>query len=562
MHLQVEPMQHYTLFPPKPAVTQTHSTASTDFTKISFGPYRRASPKSHSSFEPFVPSPSPGPGLVDSSAPVIPQLAEFASSMIYLMWHARKYCVSPPFSPQDRTSPRQCSVTSITASPAFKRFCFQVLNATQLSDSAVCVALRYVAILLQANPTIEGAEGSEYRLFIVSLMLANKFLDDNTYTNKTWSEISGMKVNDLNAMEAEFLGALDYNLFVRDTEFFRWRKILEACRERASVMAFEAPLQRQQLIMASLESLGLCPGEQKPVNDGYWQYHLREQEQRRQWSFEGSSQETKQPRVDEENIREIEEQKRRAHQQKWVEDRKRRIHKQLQFDDRRRKAQQQQQLEDRLRKAEQQLEDQRKKQQLRQVEERLRRAQQQLEERRKLQQELEDQLRKTQQRQTLEQQLRSIMQENRERSLDQHRYSENEKFPFDKQSYSRESRPGTLRGASTSANRFSLASLENAMFEDQKGTHCSVSLSPPKDMALSKDLRLPPLIHPSPVPNHGHQRFLGADLLTSLRTSSSGYNAWNTIGNGTQFFDRCQGIGLQSTHPFDRYQQSLPIWQN
>lgn len=47
----------------------------------------------------------------------------------------------------------------------------QVLTATQLQESVVYLSLKYIAILLQSNPTIEGAEGSEYRLFIVALML-------------------------------------------------------------------------------------------------------------------------------------------------------------------------------------------------------------------------------------------------------------------------------------------------------------------------------------------------------------------------------------------------------
>jgi hypothetical protein len=45
------------------------------------------------------------------------------------------------------------------------------LTATQLQESAVYLSLKYIAILLQSNPSIEGAEGSEYRLFIVALML-------------------------------------------------------------------------------------------------------------------------------------------------------------------------------------------------------------------------------------------------------------------------------------------------------------------------------------------------------------------------------------------------------
>ena len=87
-------------------------------------------------------------------------------------------------------------------------------------------------MLLQNNPHIQGADGSEYRLFTVALMLANKFLDDNTFTNKTWLEVSGMKVTDLNIMELEFLGVLKFGLTIRKEEYERWRTALYGFRSQ------------------------------------------------------------------------------------------------------------------------------------------------------------------------------------------------------------------------------------------------------------------------------------------------------------------------------------------
>jgi hypothetical protein len=52
-----------------------------------------------------------------------------------------------------------------------------VLKATQLSESVVVLSLKYIAMLLQNNPNIQGAEGSEYRLFTVALMLGKCRLD-------------------------------------------------------------------------------------------------------------------------------------------------------------------------------------------------------------------------------------------------------------------------------------------------------------------------------------------------------------------------------------------------
>lgn len=50
-------------------------------------------------------------------------------------------------------------------------------------------------------------------------MLANKILDDHTYTNKTWSDVSGLPLTALNEGEMEFLQGLDFSLYVSQTTF-------------------------------------------------------------------------------------------------------------------------------------------------------------------------------------------------------------------------------------------------------------------------------------------------------------------------------------------------------
>ncbi|CAO3684353.1 unnamed protein product [Rhizopus stolonifer] len=187
------------------------------------------------------------------------EIANFSSTIVYLMWHARRQSVMDLHS---NSRAGQISVvnsfeqTKATAdianmtSVAFKKFCRQILNATQLSESVVLLSLKYIAILLQNSPSIQGADGSEYRLFTVSLMLANKFLDDNTFTNKTWSEVSGMKVTDLNIMELEFLDVLHFRLHVKKEEYERWRTALYDFRHQ--LICVPEQIQKQQKWMENI----------------------------------------------------------------------------------------------------------------------------------------------------------------------------------------------------------------------------------------------------------------------------------------------------------------------
>ncbi|KAG0288623.1 hypothetical protein BGZ98_004193 [Dissophora globulifera] len=153
------------------------------------------------------------------------QLAEFASVMVYTLWHTRPN-INGASSNAYNVVPHRISVPP-SAGPAFRKFCLKVLSATQLSSSVILLSLKYIQKLLKNNPSIHGQQGSEFRLFTVSLMLANKFLDDNTFTNKTWSEVTGISVKEINVMEMEFLNQVQFSLFVSENEYLDWLHSLE-----------------------------------------------------------------------------------------------------------------------------------------------------------------------------------------------------------------------------------------------------------------------------------------------------------------------------------------------
>ncbi|KAI9016526.1 cyclin-domain-containing protein [Phycomyces nitens] len=104
----------------------------------------------------------------------------------------------------------------------FKLFCQQLIKATQISCACIVLALYYVHRLRETYPSVQGSIGSEVRLFTTALVLANKYLDDNTFTNKTWADVSHIPVHELNIMEVEFLSALNYRIHVPRLQFFSW----------------------------------------------------------------------------------------------------------------------------------------------------------------------------------------------------------------------------------------------------------------------------------------------------------------------------------------------------
>ncbi|KTW26668.1 hypothetical protein T552_02677 [Pneumocystis carinii B80] len=103
----------------------------------------------------------------------------------------------------------------------------RVFSSINISKNVIFLALLFIYRLKEKNPMIRGKSGSEYRLLTIALILGNKFLDDNTYTNKTWAEITGISVKEIHVMEAEFLVNIHYSLLVSKTQWEDWQVILE-----------------------------------------------------------------------------------------------------------------------------------------------------------------------------------------------------------------------------------------------------------------------------------------------------------------------------------------------
>ncbi|KAF9261516.1 hypothetical protein L218DRAFT_488972 [Marasmius fiardii PR-910] len=167
-------------------------------------------------------------------------IAEKTCEMICYLWFS-----SPPSSstitPSSPVTPKasSCSSTHVfnqptsTASlqfslnPAFVQFTQKLLETTQVSQSVIVLSLHYIYRLKERNRFTTAASGSEFRIAVAGLMMANKFLDDNTYTNKTWSEVSGIDLSEINRMEREFLIGVDFNLYVDRATYESWLNLLK-----------------------------------------------------------------------------------------------------------------------------------------------------------------------------------------------------------------------------------------------------------------------------------------------------------------------------------------------
>ncbi|KAF8511766.1 hypothetical protein JB92DRAFT_3117718 [Gautieria morchelliformis] len=99
-----------------------------------------------------------------------------------------------------------------------------------LSDAST-VALQFTPsrerTLEEENHFTSGQPGSKFQVAVVSLMMGNKFVDDNTYTNKRWSDVSGIELNEINKMECEFLLGVDFRLYGSMKTYKAWVNLVK-----------------------------------------------------------------------------------------------------------------------------------------------------------------------------------------------------------------------------------------------------------------------------------------------------------------------------------------------
>jgi hypothetical protein len=137
-------------------------------------------------------------------------ISQFAAVVLFNQWHEQK--------------PSQQDLDSLS------KFILQLVTTTGVCRRTILLALAYCVRIRSILSKKYSAEirGVEYRLILVGLILANKVLDDKSYTNAVWSKLSKIPLHDVNKMENEFLKALNYKVWFKISTLSMFAKDLES----------------------------------------------------------------------------------------------------------------------------------------------------------------------------------------------------------------------------------------------------------------------------------------------------------------------------------------------
>lgn len=137
-------------------------------------------------------------------------------------------------------------VPNSMSSSSFRKFVSRILSSTRLPKSTILLGMNYLAkrVNTQKPSSLYRSNDAEiWRMLTVALILASKFLDDNTFQNRSWAEVSGIAVSELNSLEREWLVECGFGLYVNldfSQDYNAWLKSWEdwkALKEQAVARA-------------------------------------------------------------------------------------------------------------------------------------------------------------------------------------------------------------------------------------------------------------------------------------------------------------------------------------
>jgi hypothetical protein len=149
-------------------------------------------------------------------------------------------------------------------SPAFRKYVAQILSSTRLPSSTILLGLHYLATrmtMLSSSGIYGSGSARLYHMLTTALMLGSKFLDDNTFQNRSWAEVSNISVAELNSRELDWLVDINWDLHFEPADpqgFSAWlqewkiwqAKRVESAMESLKLTPLDANIRRQGSLKA------------------------------------------------------------------------------------------------------------------------------------------------------------------------------------------------------------------------------------------------------------------------------------------------------------------------
>nr|POE47263.1 pho85 cyclin-1 [Quercus suber] len=183
---------------------------------------------------------------------MISHLADKASKVIRCEGQQE---ASKPLPPTPPTTPPQRSPCDREI-PSLEHFISNLVERSHVQVPTLMTSLVYLARLQQRLPPIaKGMKCTAHRIFLASLILAAKNLNDSSPKNKHWARYTtvagydnfGFSLTEVNLMEKQLLGLLEWDLRVTEDDlYFHFEPFLQPIRSYHAGKRAEAEMQLRE----------------------------------------------------------------------------------------------------------------------------------------------------------------------------------------------------------------------------------------------------------------------------------------------------------------------------
>lgn len=150
------------------------------------------------------------------------RVAQQMPFIVSLIWHDEFVALSDEHCRPPQHASLSVSTSDQEALRLTKRFVDSILSRTRISAVAFLLALFFIYRYRSLPEGARGNPGSQYRMFVVGLLLAQKYTEDHPFSNRVWAQLAQMPAQHINVMEREFLANIDHRLSVELQDFQWW----------------------------------------------------------------------------------------------------------------------------------------------------------------------------------------------------------------------------------------------------------------------------------------------------------------------------------------------------
>ncbi|RHZ88340.1 hypothetical protein Glove_23g102 [Diversispora epigaea] len=166
-------------------------------------------------------------------------LGELSANVVFKMWSWKKYG------------------NYRSANIYFKKFCTEIISKSPISETTVFLSLKYVQRYIKKGNNLNF--NNEYQLFVIALMLANKWHNDKIYATKFWAELSHISQADIDTLEISFLKSLNFKMHITGEKYSFWLNCLKNYHLTGKLeYLFAMKIKKITAFVPSLPEPGFC----------------------------------------------------------------------------------------------------------------------------------------------------------------------------------------------------------------------------------------------------------------------------------------------------------------